>query len=155
MNTFAVKIKIRKIMKKYLFLSLLLIGAFISCSDDSMDMEMEMEEEMNQSVNITGQLVGTYSGTNTFGEGGSFITEDDRNATITMVSDSVIRINISTLFGDNTMAEGKLSSETEFMVQDASVLGSMPYNGTGVLSGDSLNISLANGNESYTYVGVK
>ncbi len=142
-------------MKKYLFLSLLLVGAFMSCSDDDMNEEMEMEEEMNQSVNITGQLVGTYTGTNTFGEGGSFITESGRNATITMVSDSVISLNIVSLFGDNAVAEGKLSSETEFTVEGASVLGLMPYGGTGVLSGDSLSISLVNGSEFYTYEGSK
>ena len=142
-------------MKKYLFLSLILVGTLMSCSDDTDEMEEEMEEEMNQSVNITGQLVGTYTGTNTFGEGGSFITESDRNATITMISDSVINLNIVSLFGDNAMAEGKLSSETEFTVQDASVLGLMPYSGTGVLNGDSLSISLVNGSEFYNYVGTK
>lgn len=144
-------------MSKYLILLFLMIGCMISCSeedDDTMqEEEMEMEEDM--SVDITTMLLGSYVGINTFGEGGSFITEEDRTATVTMVSDSVANIRIATLFGDNPDMNVTLSSETEFTAEGVSILGEQPYAGAGMLSGDSLSISLTNGDLFYTFVGVK
>ena len=44
-------------MYRYVLLSLLLVGSFMSCSDDDMNEEMEMEEEMVESIDITSQLL--------------------------------------------------------------------------------------------------
>ena len=112
------------------------------------------DDEVILSVDITGQIIGSYFGINTFGEGGSSITEENRTATVTMQSDSVVSVVVSTLFGDNTTFEGKLSTETEFSTENAEVLGETGYAGTGRLSGDSLYIDLTLDNKFYGYVGL-
>ena len=107
----------------------------------------------NISFNLTTQIVGSYSGTNKFGEGGSFLTEENRTATVIMVSDSIIGVTVATGFGNNTMFDGKLSSENQFSTSDVTVLGDGGYAGDGWLSGDSLYINLTSGNKFYEYAG--
>ncbi|MFK7810699.1 MAG: hypothetical protein AB8F74_23020 [Saprospiraceae bacterium] len=115
----------------------------------------ECDDDTVIPVDITGQMVGTYMGTNKFGEGGSFLTEEDRNATVTMVSDSVVRVIVATSFSDNLNFEGKLSSETEFSASEVTVLGEGGYDGTGRLSGDSLYLDLSAGNKIYEFDGLR
>lgn len=123
-----------------------------SCGDnDDMD-DMMMPDE---SVNITTQIVGNYTGTSEFGESGSSLTEEDRTATVTMESDSVISVKVGTFFGDPITFDGKLSSETQFSTDDASVLGESSYTGTGMLSGDTLFIDLSSGNQYYEFEGIR
>ena len=107
----------------------------------------------NISFNLTTQIIGSYIGTNKFGEGGSFITESNRTATVTMVSDSIIGVTIVTLFSSNTIFDGNMSSETQFSTSDVEVLGEGGYAGTGRMSGDSLYINLTSGNKYYEYAG--
>lgn len=105
------------------------------------------------SVNITTQIVGSYIGTNKFGEGGSFITEENRVATVIMDSDSIINVTVNTSFSNNTVFDGILSSETQFTTSDVTVLGDPGYAGSGWLSGDSLYIDLTVGNKYFQYAG--
>lgn len=107
------------------------------------------------SVNLTTQIIGSYKGTNKFGEGGSFITEDNRTTTIAMQSDSVVSVMISTAFSDNPTFDAKMMSETEFTASDINILGDGGYSGTGILSGDSLYIDLSVGNKYYEFEGVR
>lgn len=111
------------------------------------------DDDIVISVNLTTLIVGSYRGTNTFGEGGSFLTEESRTATVSMVSDSLINIIVSTSFGDNLNFDSKMSSDTLFTCSDVSILGDPGYAGNGRLSGDSLYLDLTLGNKFYNFLG--
>ncbi len=133
--------------KKLFFICVAALSVTLfSCNDDE-----SMTEDL--SVDITGQIVGSYRGVSTFGEGGSSLTEENRTATVTLQSDSVVNFMVSSFFGDAVRFDAKLSTETEFSTDDASVLGETGYTGSGRISGDSLFINLISGSEFYGYVG--
>ncbi len=104
-------------------------------------------------TDLTTQIVGLYEGINKFGEGRSFITENDRSAEIVMISDSVVRMTIVTFFGEDLLFDEMMKSEDKFETEGVSVLGAGGYSGTGELKGDSLYIELKEGNKYYEYVG--
>jgi len=139
-------------MNKRLFFlfALVITCAIYSCKDENESDDMMVVDE---SVDITAQIIGSYTGTNKFGSGGSFFTEEDRTATITRLSDSTIRVNIFTFFGDNISIVGDLSSETQFSTSDVIVLDDEGYAGTGTLNGNTINIDLSTDDKYYEFVG--
>jgi len=125
---------------------------------DQEDLDMdgigdECDDSVDISVDITTQIVGSYFGTNKFEEGGSFFTEEDRTATVSMEADSLISVRIITSFSDATTLDGKMTNETEFTADNGTVLGEEGYTGTGRLSGDTLFIDLSLDDKGYEFVG--
>jgi len=133
---------------KYLLLSMCLL--FIACSDDD-DMQ---QEEMVESVDITGEILGSYTGLIRYTAGGSFFTEEDRSVTVTSLSDSTANMRISSIGGVYNMVV-KLSSETDFTVEDAELYSEGPFSGEGSLSGDMLQFLVENGSTNVQYTGVR
>ena len=131
-----------------IFASSFIVTSFSDNSEEEMDMDMD-----NVSVNITSEIVGKYIGLNTFGEGGSFINESNRIATVTMASDSVVNVTVATAFGSSTSIVGNLNNESQFDAEEATVLGETGYFGTGELRDDSLFINLTLEDQFYNYSG--
>lgn len=113
------------------------------------------DDSVIPSIDITTLIVGSYFGTNKFAEGGSSVTEEDRTANVSMVSDSAINIMVSTIFGDNLNFIAEMSNDTFFTANGVTVFDDEDYEGNGRLSGDSLYIDLSSGNKSYSYYGLR
>jgi len=136
-------------MKKFLIPLFFLSILFLSCSDD-----MEMEEEMEASVDITTLIKGSYGGDIKYSESSSFFTEDDRTATVTTVSDSIANIGISSISGTITLV-AMMNSETDFVIDNATIYDESPFNGFGTVMGDSLLIELNLDNKIFEFKGEK
>ncbi len=120
---------------------------------DEDDIGDDCDDDVVVPVDLTTQVVGTYAGTSEFGEGGSFITEDNRTATVTMVSASVVNVTVTSGFGNNPTFDGDMTIETEFTTSEVTILGDGGYAGTGWLSGDSLYIELTEGAKYFEFAG--
>ncbi len=149
------KIKIRPMYKYPIFILFAATILFSCAKDDSTASEMEEEMEEVMSVNLTNTIIGTYIGTNKFSENGSFITESDKSAIVTMESDSVAKVDISSAFTGNILLSAKMMSEITFLTQDVTVLTEGPYAGSGTINGDTLFIELTSGDKRFDYIGVK
>lgn len=121
---------------------------------NQIDVDMDgIGDACDDRINLTQRMVGSYMGDNTFGEGRSSISEEDRKATITMISDSLVKVEIKTFFGDDLLFNAQMTSDSTFTAMEVKVLDTNGYAGSGRLSGSKIFIRLQEGDAFYRYDG--